>query len=414
MISSKPYLRPFSNLISCQDFTIMRFWQRVRKPWSIEKVIQVTSNSYIDISGRTLNKNICNKISSRGYHLVHRNSNHDQKEKSTPNSKRYIKLLLASLSFFVSGWLIVDNNVLQNQHAIFNPTKFTTFEVIKKEKISPTAFLLTLRSPRKYQGLYDPDPFEKWWAKGIWSVEAKQPELQIARLYTPLPPLRGEPLDYITFLIRKEYRGEMTGYLDRLQQNSTIQLRGPYQELEIPETVNKIIFLAGGTGISPALQIVHQFFERRSLEGIKPSIHIVWANRWRQDCQGGGIGKNENGARELNLSSHEENQSQNPIVKYLQKMQQLHPDQLTIQYLVDDEGTVVTPKTIEKLIGTDSERIPENCQSQTQSRLVLVSGPEGFIEFIAGAKKWAGPQGQGELGGILKNVDLKNWRVWKL
>ncbi|KAI6250772.1 NADH-cytochrome b5 reductase 2 [Erysiphe necator] len=410
MAVSRLYNQPFSVLISCQDMRMVRWRQRVGKLKSIDRVFNMTKNSSTSIFGRASNLN-----SRTEYFKVYQDSDLVQKSKISSFGPRFLKLAFASLSLSIFGWLIAENFVLQNQNdGIFNPPKFTPFEIIKKEAISSTAFLLSLRSMQKHPDMCEPDPFEKWWTKGIWSVEVKQPELQISRSYTPLPPLRGEPLDYITFLIRKNYRGEMTGYLNRLQEKSIIQLRGPYQELEIPPTVNQILFLAGGTGISPALQIIHKFLERRNLKDIKPSIHIVWANRRREDCYNGFSSENKDD-RAIFPGSRE-NQNNNPIVDYLNRMQQLHPDELTIQYFVDEEGSKLNSKTLAKLIQKFSKNMPENSlsQSQTQSRLLLVSGPEGFIEFIAGAKKLLGSQDQGELDGILKNIEMKNWGVWIL
>jgi hypothetical protein len=80
---------------------------------------------------------------------------------------------------------------------------------------------------------------------------------------------------------------------------------------------------------------------------------------------------------------------------------------LSVQYYVDDEKTLIRPSDLEKRIACASE--------ETGSRLVLVSGPTGFIEYWAGKKRWeGGREAQGPLGGVLGKMDLKDWKVFKL
>ena len=49
----------------------------------------------------------------------------------------------------------------------------------------------------------------------------------------------------------------MSTYLHRLPIGATIELRGPHVEYQIPSEVKNVIFVAGGTGIAPALQVAH-------------------------------------------------------------------------------------------------------------------------------------------------------------
>ena len=45
----------------------------------------------------------------------------------------------------------------------------------------------------------------------------------------------------------------------------------------------------------------------------------------------------------------------------------------------------------------------------------MISGPDGFIGHFAGQKVWVnGREEQGELGGILKQLDLSGWEVVKI
>lgn len=81
--------------------------------------------------------------------------------------------------------------------------------------------------------------------------------------------------------------------------------------------------------------------------------------------------------------------------------------ELSIQYCVDEERTFIQPKEITKLV---SQKLEE-----PGSRLIIVSGPNGFIEHWAGKKIWAaGREVQGPLGGQLGRMNLGDWKVVKL
>jgi len=272
----------------------------------------------------------------------------------------------------------------------FDPPRFSPFKVVKREVVSSTSVILTVQ--RYANGTED--LYKDMWDKGIWSVEVKQPELQIARSYTPLPPITPVGYSELRFLIRKEHKGEVSGYLHRLGLGSQIELRGPHPGFDIPEDVAEVVFIAGGTGIAPALQAAYTTLERRNTEA---RVRIVWSNRWRDDCQGGGqldmIGRKEPGS----------------IVQELEALQKRYPSRLMVDYFVDQENTFLNQKTIVQ-ITQDSGR--SNAQGP---KLLFISGPEGFVNHFAGPKLWEnGKEGQGVVAGVIGKMKLRDWTIWKL
>jgi hypothetical protein len=80
---------------------------------------------------------------------------------------------------------------------------------------------------------------------------------------------------------------------------------------------------------------------------------------------------------------------------------------LSVNYYVDEENSFPDPIEIEKRI--------QRQQEEKGSRLIIVSGPDGFIEHWAGKKLWAnGREVQGPLGGQLGRMQLGEWKVVKL
>jgi len=311
--------------------------------------------------------------------------------------------------------------------ASLNPHSFTAYTLVDKQPVSSTSAIFTLRNRN---GAPEPDSVRDVKKRSVWSVQIKQPQLQIARAYTPLPPsshshgtTHDEPSD-IRLLIRQEAGGEVSTYLHRLTENSTIELRGPNTEFELPPDIKEVMFLAGGTGIAPAMQIA-QAMGRRT--GSK--MHILWANRRREECVGGIsddktlymsaqsrrgwwqslLGYSEPPVQNMLVDEHI-GEGKGVIVTELDALKERSKAAtrgLSVQYYVDEEKISIQPSELERRIACASD--------EAGSRLILVSGPAGFIEYWAGKKRWeGGREAQGPLGGVLGKMDLKDWKVFKL
>jgi hypothetical protein len=300
-----------------------------------------------------------------------------------------------------------------------NPYSFTPYTLISKETVSSSNSIFTLRP--KQCGETSSQVIQDIWRKGVWSVEAKQPQLQIARSYTPLPSTddsRSE--DELRILIRREEGGEVSTYLHNLPEEATVDLRGPHLEFNIPDSVTEVLFLAGGTGIAPALQVANLLAQRGGSK-----MHILWANRKREECIGG---RNDRGA--LSTTRQQPNSWRSlfglggpgaehnvadllvPKGRIVQELDRLKgvddTSHFDITYFVDEENNYIKPSDVLR-------NFKNSANSETTNKLVLVSGPDGFVEFWAGKKVWAGGQEvQGPLGGVLGRLELQGWKVWKL
>lgn len=316
--------------------------------------------------------------------------------------------------------------------ASLNPHTFTPYTLVDKQPVSSTSAIFTLRNA---SGAPDSQSVKEVEKRSVWSVQIKQPQLQIARAYTPLPNTidgkKGEnaPQD-MRLLIRQETRGEVSTYLHRLPEQATIEIRGPNAEFEMPRNVKEVIFLAGGTGIAPAMQVAQALSRRTGSR-----MHILWANRRREECVGGVsddqatpstsqnrlgwwksvlIGSSETatlvGLSKDEPSGGETSQDKGLIVKELDALKAnntIATHGLEVQYYVDEEKSFIQPEDVKKRMASTSQ--------EKGSKLIIVSGPDGFIEHWAGRKLWSdGREVQGPLGGVLKGMDLGDWRVFKL
>jgi len=262
----------------------------------------------------------------------------------------------------------------------------------------------------------------------IRSVLFKQPQLQIARAYTLLPPSPSQPPEELRFLIRRERNGEVSSYLHRLQPGAEIELRGPTAEYSLPPATRarKIIFLAGGTGITPALQAA----EAAQTQAQGADVHILWANRRREDCEGGksdtvlpssSWGETVAGwfspfstpAKDDSAQTTAvEGRAKSDIVRRLEVLKRAGGGRVAVDYFVDEEGSFIRP--VDALTLVRGAFSPES-EAEEGKDLLFVSGPEGFVSAWAGRKEWVGGiETQGRLGGVLGKLDLKGWEVVKL
>ncbi|KAI3339730.1 hypothetical protein F4824DRAFT_36136 [Ustulina deusta] len=485
-----------------------------------------------------------------------------QNHNSHPHAPRWILLVVIFAASAGTAYLCRRRSASPDDDVI-NTSTFTAFTITEREQVSPTAFVIALRpsawvSPQGFQSGrveegngpagFLSDRIQEAWRHGLWSVEIKQPQLQIARHYTPLPPLlmsarspsmedksnldndnaneaeaiRSEITELKTkeqdkqpdlrILIRRMDGGEMSNYLSRQRVGDTVWLRGPHLGFDVPRRLGNdsgydngtaiggvggqrgVVFLAGGTGIAPALQIAHRLLDGNNDSDrgeSRPHISILWANRWGADAldreQSSSIRRKSGSwlrfwCREgvdpsTDLQEKQNRPGKEPpnsLALQIQDLKRRHPSHFEISYFVDNEGSYIearhvkaaldsatsltlsgaraspafspsahksctwhSPKAVELLPDdNDAARSTSDCtcacaytlktgldatEASPGLNLVCVSGPDGFIEAYAGAKRWHdGHEMQGAICGLLGRIqrDERNkigeWLVLKL
>ena len=308
-----------------------------------------------------------------------------------------------------------------------NPLTFQPFLLKSKQPLSSTSSIFTLVPATASLSW---ERYDKAWNKGVWSLRIKQPQLQIERAYTPLPPLPGEaevPDQHeLRLLVRREPYGEVSGYLHKLPIGAQLDLRGPLIEFEIPEDVDEILFIAGGTGIAPALQVAHNLYCMKKGSHSPPRMHIIWANRRREDCVGGlndsfiesrlWLARWAFDPAFSNIPSPQDassaDLSSSPLIRLLQLFRHRQAGQFSVDYFVDEEQKFINEKTLRLSLQKLQEKVDKR---PVRRRLILISGPDGFVKHLAGPKDWAnGREVQGQLGGLLSRVNHSDWEIWKL
>ncbi|RGP73543.1 hypothetical protein FSPOR_2125 [Fusarium sporotrichioides] len=337
-----------------------------------------------------------------------------------------------------------------------NDITFVPYAITAREAISPTSFVITAVPRTLNPSLPYLNPSDNQWKNPLWSVEFKQPEVQISRHYTPLPPLSSEdPRDgALRFYIRAVGDGEMSNYLGRRRVGDDVFLRGPHVGFELAERLgehSRLIFLAGGTGVVPGIQAAKAVLEANE----KSSVDLLWAVRKREEVQNSAPPHSpswkfwqEKKPTVLGL----EVESPSPVTKRLQDLKKTYGDRLRIQVVVDEEGTRFQGKDINGTVTASPGTVASSavgCRFHDQAmhvhasefalsegpgcvcepsagatpgkNLFIVSGPDGFIEHYAGPKIWlGGQQTQGPIAGVAGYLQRQNpalardWLVLKM
>ncbi|CAN8095463.1 unnamed protein product [Discula destructiva] len=313
-----------------------------------------------------------------------------------PPTRRRRRLLLLLVSLVLGAHTlnqlrtIVTGKDNSPRHTL-NKDLFTPCTVLANEALSPSAFLLTIQLPTTKR---NDAILAAAWHHGLWSVEVKQPQLQIARNYTPLPPpvpasggdrqgaaaLAADGREekgpqQLQFYVRRYDGGEVSTYLSRLGAGDEIEIRGPHLGFDLGERLGargkrKLVFLAGGTGVAPALQAA-SFLLRRA--GAAIDVDVLWANRGAADCAGcprfsGATTTAEQQWRWLwpfshnNSSGSEKNpataepagEAPSAVTKQLRALQDAYAAQgrtLAVRCAVDAEGSFLRARDIADAVG---------------------------------------------------------------
>jgi hypothetical protein len=379
--------------------------------------------------------------------LLARNQSTDQAQRKKKRSSP--RLIFAAVAVALTG-ATVYASMSSSSDAQLNDTTFTPYTITAREAISPTSFVFTVSPNNPPKSLPYLSPDSPSWRYPLWSVEFKQPEVQIARHYTPLPPQDGDdPRDgTLRFYVRAIGDGEMSNYLSHLREGQNVFLRGPHQGFDVLGrlgTRKQLVVLTGGTGLVPGMQAV----EAVLTSGDDTTSRILWAVRKREEVQQALPPARSSWwsgpePRELQVGL----KSPSPVARQLEKMKKKFGDRLQIHIAVDEEKSTFSESflasTLKATETTDTMRLEEaDCRLHSQSlhravsefepqapscdcagpgkNLLLVSGPDGFITHYAGPKVWLGGlHTQGPVDGMVRQIQARDsrfksdWLVLKL
>lgn len=254
-----------------------------------------------------------------------------------------------------------------------NPNKWTEFKLQDKAQVSHNTQLFRFSfDPSVKLGL---DIASCILTRAPIGQDAEGKTKYVIRPYTPIsdPEAKG----YFDLMIKVYPEGKMSRHFASLKPGDFLEVKGPIEKLRYSPNMKKHIgMIAGGTGITPMLQIIEAILKNPD---DNTQVSLLYANVSPDDIL---------------------------LKKKLDVLAASHPN-LTVYYTVDNP----TNDWIGGKGYISEEMIVKGLPGPADDTLILVCGPPGMMKHISGDK--AKDYSQGELTGLLKEVGYTESMVYK-
>lgn len=189
-----------------------------------------------------------------------------------------------------------------------------------------------------------------------------------AKPYTPVSPC--DQRGWFRLVVKAYPGGTVSSYLHTLNPGDRIQVKGPFFKLRYEPNMNKYIgMIAGGTGITPMLQVIREIIKNPE---DKTQVELIFQNRTEADISVMKAEIDEIAAAHSNIK-----------VTYI--LSRPSDDWKGLRGHIN--GAVL------------ADVLPPPAEGKDRP-LIYVCGPPSMIEDVCGAK--AADKSQGELSGMLK------------
>jgi len=210
-------------------------------------------------------------------------------------------------------------------------------------------------------------------------IEVKAPPKEggkpMIRPYTPTT--NNDVKGYFDLIVKDYPNGKVSSYFHNLKIGDSILVKGPYDKLQYkPNMFKRIGMIAGGTGITPMLQMLKEILSNPK---DKTEVHLVFANNTEDDI-----------------------------------MQKNVLDQMAVEYHNFHVHYVVAkprPSWKGGVGFVDLDTVERKIPAPEEGTMVFVCGPPGMMESISGDK--AEDKSQGEVSGVLKERGYTSGMVYK-
>ena len=114
------------------------------------------------------------------------------------------------------------------------------------------------------------------------SVRAEIDGSMVIRAYTPTS--RSDTTGHFDLLIKSYEMGKLSPYLHALKPGDTMDVRGPVGRFKYAKNAHFCMgFIAGGTGLTPCLQVIRCILEGPEGQGDKTNFVLLFQNRTEAD-----------------------------------------------------------------------------------------------------------------------------------
>lgn len=264
--------------------------------------------------------------------------------------------------------------------ASFSKAEFRSFPVLKVTAVNHDSKIIRCKLPTQdhVMGMTvssmvmvrgGPDPGDA----------AKDPP---ARPYTPITT--DDTKGYFELLVKGYPTGVVSKHLCNLQEGDTVEVKGPFPKLAYtPNMKKRIGMIAGGSGITPMLQVLKEILKNPE-DGTE--VTLIYANQTPSDIllrkELDGLAASSKGRFKV-FYAVDKNTAQDPNIRH-------------VGYVTEDLVSAVMPKP-------------------SPDSLIYVCGPPPMMVAVSGNKKFekGKPPSQGEVSGVLKACGFTEDMVYK-
>lgn len=184
-------------------------------------------------------------------------------------------------------------------------------------------------------------------------------------------------------MIKNYPTGKMSPLIHSKKPGDTILVKGPMSKFTYTaNSKSKIGMIAGGTGITPMLQLINRVLQNKE---DNTKISLLFGNVSEQDIL---------------------------LKEEIDKLANENSDRFEVHYAIDKPSSSSITSELKHEVGIISEEmIKKYIPKPANDSLVLVCGPPKMMELVSGKK--AVDYSQGELTGILKKLGYSNEQVFK-
>lgn len=157
---------------------------------------------------------------------------------------------------------------------MLNPTEFQEFILQSKKVISHNVAIYRFALPRATDILGLPIGQHISLA-----VNPRGEKIEVVRSYTPISS--DEDQGFFDLMIKSYPQGNISAHMDTLKPGQTMKVRGPKGAMVYTPNLRRHIgMIAGGTGITPMLQIIRAVIRGRPKNGgeDQTKIDLIFAN----------------------------------------------------------------------------------------------------------------------------------------
>lgn len=194
----------------------------------------------------------------------------------------------------------------------------------------------------------------------------------------PYTPISQHEKGTLTLLVKDYPEGKMSKHFHQMKEGEKLALKGPLPKMAYkPNSYKSIGMIAGGTGITPCLQVLEEILNNPA---DKTQVKLVFANTSSKDI----------------------------LLREQIDALAAKDSRLMVQYVIDKAESGWKGK-----VGyLTAPLLKETLFAPSDDSLVLVCGPPGFMKAVSGGK--TPDYKQGELTGALKELGFTEKNVMKM